>query len=75
MRCSQALSVFLRAADSSFRAVGQGFGLKSFPCILIGDAGQQIQSKLQKYDFQRDPSDEHKLYLSSQNCLKPDLLI
>lgn len=75
MRCAQALPAFLRAAASSFRAVGQDFGLKSLPCILTGDAGQQIQLRLQKYDCQRDPSDEHKLYLSSPKCLKPDLLI
>lgn len=61
MRSAQALPDLLRAAASSFRAVGQDFGLKSFPCILTGDAGQQIQLRLQKYDFQRDPSDEQKL--------------
>lgn len=75
MRRAQALPVFLRAATSSFRAVGQDFELKSFLCFLSGDAGQQIQLRLQKYDFQRDPSDEHKLYLSGPKCLKPDLLI
>lgn len=74
MRCAQALPVFLRAAASSFRAVGQEFGFESFFCILTGDAHQQIQLRLQKYDFQSDPSDEHKLYLPSPNCLKPDLL-
>lgn len=31
MRSAQALPDLLRAAASSFRAVGQDFGLKSFP--------------------------------------------
>lgn len=75
MRPVQALPVFLRAAASSLRAVGQDFELESLPSILTGDTGQQIQLRLQKYDFQGDPSDEHKLYLSSPKCLKRDLLI
>lgn len=71
----KALSVFLRVVASSFRGIRWDFGLKSSLCHLTSNFGQQFQLRLQKLDFQRDPSCEHEVYLSSTNCLKPELLI
>jgi len=63
-RSVEGLPVFLRAVASSFRDIGQDFGLKPPLCRLTSNFGQQFQLKLQKFDFQRDLSCEHEVYLS-----------
>lgn len=72
VRNAQALPVLLRAVGS---CMGQDFGFKFSPCHVTSHFGQQFQLRLQKPDFQRALSCEHEGYLSSPNCLKPELLI